>query len=84
VRRGETGRPRRERTRETPHDSVFAKDLGNTGKSTARMHMVVSNIICALYVVTAGRGGIYCCCSAWEFRFEFEWEGEEGRSGEVG
>ena len=46
-------------TRETPYVSHFARERGNTGKSTARIATTVMSIICALYVVKAGNGRIH-------------------------
>lgn len=43
---------------ETPNVSHFASARGNTGKSTARMEMIVIRSMCARYVVSAGRGGM--------------------------
>ena len=49
---------RRKLTIETPNASHFAKVLGNTGKSTARMQIAVKSNICARYVVNGGNSGI--------------------------
>jgi hypothetical protein len=43
-------------TIDAPKFSHFTNDLGNTGKSTARMASTVISIICALYVVKADNG----------------------------
>lgn len=37
----------------------MAKERGNTGKSTARIARTVIIIMCDLYVVNPGRGGIW-------------------------
>lgn len=45
-------------TRDTPYVSHLASARGNTAKSTARIPRIVISIMCALYVVNAGRGAI--------------------------
>lgn len=53
---------------DTPYVSHFASARGNTGKSTARMARIVINIMCALYVVSAGSGAITLFpCPGFEF-----------------
>lgn len=51
-------------TIEAPHVSHLASILGNTGKSTAKMHMTVNSIMFARYTVSDGKGRMGICI--WE------------------
>ena len=49
---------RRVPTKDTPNVSHLANSRGKTVKSTARMASVVMRSMCALYIVSEGRGAI--------------------------